>query len=118
MYKIMFVNIRRWLLYVHVSFLYYNCSDVIIYILYQRTKNVNYFYCQVSTKLVIQMKTENKTKDKEALIEIVFMQSTSLRMQKPHRHLIEKAFFLNYQTMHWNGDDCIVFGDLPASIVI
>ena len=68
--------------------------------LYQRTKNVNYFYCQVSIKLVIQMKKENKTKDKEALIEIVLMQSTSLRMQKPHRHLIEKAFFLNYQTMH------------------
>jgi hypothetical protein len=64
------------------------------------------------------MKKENKTKDKEALIEIVFMQSTSLRMQKPHRHLIEKAFFLNYQTMLYNGDDCIVFGDLPASIVI
>ena len=46
------------------------------------------------------MKKENKTKDKEALIEIVFMQSTSLRMQKRHRHLIENAFFLNYQNMH------------------
>ena len=114
----MFVNIRRWLLYFHVSFLYYNCSDVIMYMIYQPTKNVNYFYCQVFTKLVIQMKKENKTKDKEALIEIICMQSTSLRMQKPHRDLIEVAFFLNYQNMHLNGDDCIVFGDLPASIVI
>jgi hypothetical protein len=53
-----------------VFFLYYNCSGVIMFMLYQRAENVSYFYCQVLIKLVIEMKG-GKNKDKEALIEIV-----------------------------------------------
>lgn len=92
----------------HVSSLYYNCPGVNIYMLYQRTENVNYFYCQILIKLVIEKKRETLRTWRLWLI-LYSRRQTVYSCGNPYIQLIENAFYayLSEYALEWRYLYCI-----------